>query len=333
MKIVLAAQEPSRAVRVKMVKRSLSRRYYVRILEPRFTVRGLGRVPSALLRYGTYALQEGLVDCEALHLFSSPDFIHMLSIFRRVRICYDYRSNYAEKLALEYRLLGSLATSLEYKLASRADLLITVNDILASRLKALTGKKVYVVPNYPSRSFRARRSRDEILNEIGVDGPTALFIGGLTYTYNFDLLMEAASRLNKVWFIIIGSGPLYEYVKKRAPPNMLLLGWKPHNLIADYIQAADVCLAPIRRYTAKPVSNDQDVWKVSEYAALGKPIVATGLAPSKQYLLVEGVDKFVQGVLDALRGGVAKPEPKFWENYSEPALYEAYSSLQSQMAS
>ncbi len=329
LKVVLAAQEPRRAVRVEMVKRSLSKRFGVRILEPLANIRRLGKVPSALLRYSTYALQEGLVDCDVLHLFSSPDFIHLLSLLRRVNICYDYRSNYAEKVGLEYRWLGGFAASLEQKLAIRADLLISVNDILASRLKTFTGKKVYIVPNYPSRSFRAKRSRDETLKELEVDGPIALFVGGLTYTYDFNLLIKAASRLKEVWFIIIGSGPLYEYLKKRAPPNMLLLGWKPHNEVADYIQAADVCLAPIRRYTAKPVSNDQDVWKVSEYAAFAKPIVATGLAQSKQYLLVEGVDEFTRGITDALTGRIPKPEPRFWEDYSEPSLYEAYASLKS----
>lgn len=327
MRVTLAAQEPSKAIRVELVRRSLSKRYVVRILDPIVEVRRLGRVPSALVRYGTYALQEGLARCDTLHLFSSPDFIHLPTLFRGVKVCYDYRANYAEKLSHQYKWIGSLAALIEKKLALKADLLITVNDILASRLKALVGKKVYVAPNYPSKSFRAKRSREEVLKELGVEGPTALFIGGLTYTYDFNLLLKAASQLRSISFIVIGSGPLFSQLKKQAPPNMLLLGWRPHHMIADYIQAADVCLAPIRRYAAKPVSNDQDVWKISEYAALGKPIVATGLAPSKQYLLAEGFSGFVKGIADALKGCAPKPEPKFWEDYSEPALYEAYSTL------
>ena len=324
MRIVLAAQEPEKAVRVQSIRRSLSKRSNVRILEPLLRVRGLGKAPSALLRYGVYALQEGLVSCDVLHIFSSPDFIHLLSLLKDTQLCYDYRSNYAEKLSLQYKALGRLAALVERKLAARADILLSVNDILASRLRAQVGKRVYVVPNYPSKRFRARRRREEVLKELGVCGPLALFVGGLTYTYDFNLLLKAASELKQVYFIIIGSGPLLNYLKSKAPANTLLLGWRPHDEVADYIEAADVCLAPIRSYTTKPVSNDQDVWKVSEYASFSKPIVATGLAPSKQYLLVQGVRGFVQGVMDALRGRVPRPEPRFWEDHSEPVLFEAY---------
>ena len=325
MRVVLAAQEPKKAVRVHAISRSLSKKCSVRILEPLVNVRSLGRVFSALLRYGVYALQESTVSCDVLHIFSSPDFIHLPSLIREdIKLCYDYRSNYAEKLSLEYRAVGGLAALVERKLALRADLVLSVNDILASRLKTLTGKKVYVVPNYPTKSFRANREREEILRELGVDGPIALFVGGLTYTYDFNLLLKAASELKHIWFFIIGSGPLWDYLRNKAPPNMLLLGWKPHHEVPDYINAADVCLAPIKSYTPKPVSNDQDVWKISEYAALGKPIIATGLAPSKQYLLVRGAIEFVQGIIHALRGDVPKPEPRFWEDLSEPILFEAY---------
>jgi len=325
LRVVLAAQEPKKAIRVHAISRSLSKKFIVHILEPLVNARSLGRIVSALLRYSVYALQESVVKCDVLHIFSSPDFIHLPSLLREdIKVCYDYRSNYAEKLSLEYRTLGGLAALVERKLASRADFLLSVNDILASRLKNLTGKKVYVVPNYPTKSFKANREREEILRELGVDGPIALFVGGLTYTYDFNLLLKAASELKHIRFVIIGSGPLWSYLRSKAPPNMLLLGWKPHHEVPDYINAADVCLAPIKSYTPKPVSNDQDVWKISEYAALGKPIIATGLAPSKQYLLVRGAAGFVQGIIDALRGNVPKPEPKFWEEHSEPILFEAY---------
>jgi hypothetical protein len=324
LRVVLAAQEPKKAVRVQAISRSLSKRSTVRILEPLLKVRSLGKVPSALLRYGVYALQEGLVSCDVLHIFSSPDFIHLLSLIRDAKLCYDYRSNYAEKLSLQYKALGSLAALVERKLASRADTLLSVNDILASRLRTLVGKRVYVVPNYPSRRFRARRGREEVLRELGVSGPIALFVGGLTYTYDFNLILEAASELKQVYFILIGSGPLWNHLKSKAPANTLLLGWRPHDQVADYIEAADVCLAPVRSYTTKPVSNDQDVWKVSEYASFSKPIIATGLAPSKQYLLVQGLRGFVQGIAEALRGRVPRPEPRFWEDHSERVLFEAY---------
>jgi len=97
--------------------------------------------------------------------------------------------------------------------------------------------------------------------------------------------------------------------------------------VPDIIQASDVCIVPIRPYAPATVHNDQDVWKITEAAALGKPIVATGVRPSGQYYLASSEADFVRGITLALRGEVNQPEPRFWEDFSEPALLDAYETI------
>jgi glycosyltransferase involved in cell wall biosynthesis len=204
-----------------------------------------------------------------------------------------------------------------------------VNDILAHKLRERTGKQVRVVPNYPSRSFRARRDPVEVRASLNFSGEgLALFVGNLTDTYDFELIMSSARILPSVEFWIAGPGRKEAQLRSECPKNVKLLGKVPHEDVPDLIGAADVCLAPIRAYQKDIVHNDQDVWKISEYAALGKPIVATNLAPSTQYELVEDYpSEFSRAIERALAGKVRPAVPRFWEDVSEPALMNAYLQL------
>jgi len=106
-----------------------------------------------------------------------------------------------------------------------------------------------------------------------------------------------------------------------------LVGRVPHDEISQWISAADVCLSqrtpgfPTRYY------NHQDSLKISEYAALRKPIVAAGYAPSSQYLSSkQNPDAYSRTILQALNGDAPIPVPMFWEE-NIPVLDEAYDTL------
>lgn len=328
-KVLIAAQEPEFATRVSLTKISLSKQYDVRILKPRLTARFSPRVISAGLRYGVYAIQELFSSSDVLHLVNSPDFIHLPALVKGGKVVYDYRSNYSDKLRMSYPSIAGLGARVEEMLAKRADLVLTVNDILALRLGRRTGKKVHVVPNYPSSTFKAKRSAEAVRASFNFAGQgLVLFVGNLTGTYDFDLIISSARILPGMEFWIAGSGKMEMQLRSQCPKNVKFLGKVPHDDVPDLIGAADVCVAPVRAYQRDIVHNDQDVWKVGEYAALGKPIVATNLAPSSQYELVSGdVNGFSEAIKRAAAGKVSPAVPRFWEDLSEPALLDAYSQL------
>lgn len=299
------------------------------MLHPKFSRRFSPRAVSAFLRYGSYALQELLSSSDILHVFNSPDFIHLPALVKGGKVVYDYRSNYSDKLRLSYPNISRFAAKVEEMLAKRADLVLTVNDILANRLMRRTHKAVHIVPNYPSRGFRANKKPDEVKASYGFSGSGLIaFVGNLTDTYDFDLLLSSAKRLPSLEFWIVGSGKREARLRAISPGNVKFLGKVPHEQVPDFIGAADVCVAPLRAYQRDIVHNDQDVWKITEYAALGKPIVATNLTPSGQYKLVKSdVGEFSEAIRGACQGEVEPSEPRFWEDISEPALIRAYEGL------
>ncbi|HYA21851.1 MAG TPA: glycosyltransferase [Thermoproteota archaeon] len=327
--VLLAAQEPESTTRLSLTGASLSKEHEVSILMPKFRARFRPRFLSAALRYAVFAFQELLASTDILHLVNSPDFIHLPALVKRCDVVYDYRSNYSDKLRLSYPSLAGTAASLEEMLAKRANLILTVNDILAVRFGKRVGKPVVVVPNYPTRDFRSTIKPEATRTAHGFSGESlALFVGNLTDTYDLDLLLASARKLTSMEFWIVGSGKNEIQLRAKSTGNVKFMGKVPHSVVPDLIAAADVCLAPIRAYQADIVHNDQDVWKITEYAALGKPIVATNLAPSSQYELVRGeVDAFSEAIKRACSGMIRPAQPRFWEDMSEPPLLEAYRRL------
>lgn len=328
--MALSAQDPTMMPRLESVKRTLLKKHAVHVVLPKVKTRRFGRIPSAIIRYLSYSLQEATAKAECLHLFNAPDFIHWPSFFRRCKICYDYRSNYSEKLMLAYPQIARLSGHLEKALARRAGIVLTVNAILAKRIRSITSKRTFVVPNYPSKTFVPTLSRSEARRKWRFSRSyVAVFVGNLTFTYQFELILEAARVLPNVEFWIVGSGKQEDTLKRIASPNVRFLGRVPHSEVPNVLVAADVCLVPIRRYQDEIVHNEEDVWKITEAAAIQKPIVATGVVPSSQYLSTSPrTDEFTKAILKALKGEAPTPEPRHWEEYCEPVLLEAYEVLE-----
>jgi glycosyltransferase involved in cell wall biosynthesis len=163
---------------------------------------------------------------------------------------------------------------------------LTVNDALAERLISLgvSHDRLTVVPNTPSlnrfdpavvppRSFMA----DGVLRLV--------YAGALTPTYELDVAIRALAMLRRARPELTAHLDLYGRGDSRGAIESLIgeLGLESavtlHGRIAieaipAAIAAADIGLAPTRRdrYTDASLST-----KIFEYAAMGKPVVATRL--------------------------------------------------------
>jgi hypothetical protein len=67
--------------------------------------------------------------------------------------------------------------------------------------------------------------------------------------------------------------------------------------------------------------NEEGLNKISEFMFFGKPIVACGIAPSNEYLLVKRQD-MVKGILEALEGKAPKPTRRTWEDECKEKVLE-----------
>lgn len=106
----------------------------------------------------------------------------------------------------------------------------------------------------------------ERLLEEGVDGRTAIYVGGLEPIYRIETMLEAFEYLEGWTLVILGDGSLSAKVRHAAAAveNVVFLGSVPHKDVPGYLQHADLGISLV---------DDQHTLKVLEYAAAGLSIV------------------------------------------------------------
>ena len=163
---------------------------------------------------------------------------------------------------------------------------VTVNQAMADRLIRLgvPGHKVGVVANSPSLArFDPRRFERRTFAE---DGTVRIaYAGALTPTYEVDVVIEAIAALRaarpeiRVGFDVYGRGDAAEswaaVARERGVEDAVTFhGRIPLEDVPEAIARADIGVAPTRRDPFTDVSLST---KVFEYAAMGKPVIASHL--------------------------------------------------------
>ncbi|NHI92337.1 MAG: hypothetical protein EAX96_07520 [Candidatus Lokiarchaeota archaeon] len=334
-KIAFFATDPINASRLKNEYRSLKKnKIKVDVIFPKFKSRKFGRILSAFFRYIMFTLQEIFSRADIVHLFNFPDFAHIGILFKRKKkIIYDLRTPYALFMSYMPKLskFSFLAHIFESKIIKKADLVFAANRYFAEYARRKGAKKVIVIPNYPHLSFQPKYTKDEWKkkNNIPQNKRIILYLGNLE---KFD--SELVLPLMKTDFkdlILLALGANAEFLRKKVSSDIkdrvFIFDSRPYNEIPDWINISDVCLSTITKSKGL-VSNDEDIWKISEYASLKKPIIVSGLMPSNKYQLIkndlESLKKALKNVFD---GNYNIIEPKFWENECEPQLINNYMEL------
>lgn len=248
---------------------------------------------------------------------------------------------------LGHRTLGAIMSGLERKLIKKAALVLAPNRHMERYCIERGAKRVQILPNYPPKSFRPSVDKEVFKRENGLpsEAKVVLFSAAvrLREIYGLDLLLDSWKILEKkrddIFLVILGPRPdgdksytwTVNYVQRHMSANsinrIVLPGWQNYENYANWLSTADVCVATRTPNFPSNWFDDKDSTKISEYAALRKPIVANGYAPSKQYLLVDGTpEALAEGVLSALEGKVRPAEPHFWEE-NEEKLFKAIEAV------
>lgn len=338
--VIYIALDPLRYPRINKIMYSLRKirsvKFKIMIPRVRLLPRGgkVRRLILAFLNYIAIMIQEFFVHADLFWVANCPDILALPLILRRKRYILDYRSPWSIEMVQEFgKGPWVYAASLFERLALKHAWLITLTTSkLLSRVKGY-GKPAFVIPNYPLRSFGERIIKREDFRKLHGCGPSnkiVLFVGKLSQVEAADLLPkiieEVARKDSSVVFWIVGDGPYYEKLKlleERYAKNVKLFGWQPHIMIPSFIEASDVCIVPRHRSTFSIFYNEEGLQKVSEYMFFEKPIVACGIAESKEYILVDE-DEMANGILKALCGDVPKPKRRTWEEYSEKTIFEMF---------
>jgi glycosyltransferase involved in cell wall biosynthesis len=230
-----------------------------------------------------------------VHACSPPDFLLLAVLpLRRsgVRFIFDHHDLTPELFASRFgreRGLVHRVTLLAERLAFRlADVVLSVND--SYRQVALTrGRRapedVFVVrtgpdltrftPVAPDPSLK--RGKDFLFSYVGVMGPQ----DGVDHAIR--ALAELKRRRQDWHANFMGDGEMLEEMRRLAAELGLgdeveFSGWVEHDTVARVLSSSDVCLAPDPKNALNDVSS---MIKISEYMAMGRPIVSYDLRESR----------------------------------------------------
>lgn len=226
--------------------------------------------------------------------------------------CHEYfpeKKNY--QFGRKYRFLGELAQKtmellFDHFVYKGADKIVAVNEHMASRLRKRTGRPVFVVPNYPLRSFMEQQNKEDsrLPNEVTegtllLPANTLIYIGGLNRQRNIVAKVKALALLRQEYGVdvnlaIYGNGsPEYlneikDTARSLSVLDYVILGYVPEKDIPLLLKQAKVGLfllsdADISHAWGEPI-------KFFEYAAAGLPVVFSDL-PAKSKL----IEKFKNG--------------------------------------
>jgi len=331
LKILLLANQPERTTRLRMFTGTLQSQGH-EVVVPSFGTRNWISIAGQAKRM---VMEE---KPDVVHIFNVPDVIyHGFAGLRGKgyqRLIYDYRSPWGVEFAQTFKAPGKLfAERFERELARAADIITTVNEPLQEKVREYApGKRVHIIPNYPQRSF-CQKVSDIEGGEHAVrqeKGPI-IFIGRVCTQEGIGRLLELARAIPEREFWIVGGGPFARYYLWRRPANVIDLGWQPHEKVAALLDKASLCLIPREENALTPYSTDKSVWKLNEYLALGKVVVASGVTmieKRKNLVIVPSRD-----LERAVRDNLARePEPMSREDYrfwdmNDQVIHEVYESL------
>jgi glycosyltransferase involved in cell wall biosynthesis len=336
LRLVYITLYPEKYPRVEKIKSALKdeNKIFFQPLVPKVRIK-LGntkfeRITSALVNYTCYIVQILFTNADLYWITTSPDIFVLPIILKRQNYILEYRGHSGAETRIEFGTLGFFAEILSHIALKHSKAITLTTSTFIKDLEKF-GKKIFVIPNYPQKEkFRISISTDEFRANHGVrkDEKIVLFVGRLSKGEGLDILaniIEELSRLNKkIVFWIVGDGPLRSLameLERTFPQTVRFFGWRPYKEIPNFVNSADFCIVPRPQTSFSKYCNEEGVQKISEYMLFRKPIVACGIAPSKEYLLVKKQD-MVKGISEALEGKTPKPTPKTWEDDCKEKVLE-----------
>ncbi len=183
-----------------------------------------------------------------------------------------------EERAFRGLTLRRAAARAERRAWRTSDLVVVPSRQLAERVRASGQARVVVVPNAVDLDhFGPTEERSATRLRLGLDSQFVIgFAGSLKAWHDLGTLLEASAGLNDglhPTLLVLGDGPERHRLERMAASLGLDARWVgkvPHEDVAGYLSAADVCVAGL---PADPRWHYFSPLKAMEYLACGRPTV------------------------------------------------------------
>ena len=189
-----------------------------------------------------------------------------------------------------------IITLVEKWLAPRANVLVSVGLNVGKELREAgigVGQKwVSIAPGVEALTLL---EKSEARKSIGVNESEMLigWMARMTSVKNPNLLLQVASRLPDVQFVMAGGGDLLEIIKSNAPENVKVIGWAD---AATFWSAVDIAIS----------TSDNEGMPVAliEAQLAGLPVIATNVGSNSEVIQDEVTGLIASRSVDALVGAV-----------------------------
>jgi glycosyltransferase involved in cell wall biosynthesis len=230
---------------------------------------------------------------DLVHACSPPDFLLLaaLGLRRRgARFVFDHHDLTPELYRTRFGagLLHRVTLLAEQVAFRSADVVLSVNDSyrrVAIERGRLEPADVAVVRTGPDLTRFRRREPDPALKR---GKPFLLAYAGVMGPQDgVDHALLALAELKKQrtdWHAtFMGDGDVYAEMRRLTSELELddlveFTGWVEHDTITQVLSTSDICLAPDPK---NPLNDVSSMVKISEYMAMGRPIVSYDLAESR----------------------------------------------------
>jgi len=164
------------------------------------------------------------------------------------------------------------------QLLQQCEAIITQTETLKKMIETITDRPVVVVANgVDTETFRPDVYCEDLKKELNIkDEVVVTFVGSFRRWHGVDQIPKIAKKFERknVKFLLIGSGELFEKVKRAKTDNMVLLGPKEHEEIPKYLALSDILIAP---FDDQYFDSSHFWWnpvKLFEYVSSGKPVIS-----------------------------------------------------------
>lgn len=198
-------------------------------------------------------------------VLTGPDQLHISYVHSPMRYAWDLQNQYLHESGLDRGLKSWIARWLLHKIriwdvrtANGVDFFIANSKFIARRINKIYRREARVIyPPVETSEFIYRESKEDFY----------LTASRLVPYKKVNLIVEAFASLPADRLVVIGDGPDFKKVMRKAGSNVEFLGYQPRNILIDYMQRAKAFIfAAEEDFGIVPV----------EAQACGTPVIAYG---------------------------------------------------------
>lgn len=198
-------------------------------------------------------------------VITGPNQLHVSYVHSPIRYAWDLQHQYLRESGLDHGIKGLIAKYLLYKIrlwdyrtANGVDHFIANSAFIAKRIwKVYRRESSVIYPPVNVEAFELCTQKEDFY----------LTASRMVPYKKIDLIVEAFSTMPDEKLIVIGDGPDFEKIKRRAGSNITLMGYQSFEVLRDYMQRAKAFVfAAEEDFGIAPV----------EAQACGTPVIAFG---------------------------------------------------------